>query len=560
MAGERHVEMAPRLVWRAVLVVCFVLRPRLARAFVPPPYQLSGYSKASCPGVLRDGTSDLPSQAPYNPLGTVDERTYNWLIHWRGENVEGYSLSFRHDEFRSALLAVAREETTTITDDRLLIFPNVTFANALRLNSTTTTISNDDDDDSSTKDSSRQCPTSIKEEAYNQAMQYVSISTNDVGEPIEEDNDELKHAEVYRPTLDHLVRAARRCSLIHALYQIVASSDSMNYEVLADTALAGTYFDDMQDPVHKLSWCIRVRHYRSTQVALAGALPRYGHRARSVRRESEAVAALTPLLLTFAGPVHLERPDCKIYIFDGLIKPSPIISSNENKEVMFHNVLTRRVAQGVRTSILNPNTRRCVTNTPLCPTAACLMCNIGQVRRNSTVLDPYAGSGTILLAAALLVPSSRTVGIEIAHNGLVDRTKIGEDFRIRDNLTPPKALLQGDCTDPSIRREALAAINSGPFDCILTDPPYGIRESLLEKRPIDDLLDMIRDDRNAGRPLLRKHGRLVVYLPQSDDEPMTDVLPTAEKMEEAGLRLELARKQYLSDVLNRWLVSFVCLT
>jgi hypothetical protein len=28
-------------------------------------------------------------------------------------------------------------------------------------------------------------------------------------------------------------------------------------------------------------------------------------------------------------------------------------------------------------------------------------------------------------------------------------------------------------------------------------------------------------------------------------------------MEEAGLRLELTRKQYLSDVLNRWLVSFV---
>jgi tRNA G10 N-methylase Trm11 len=128
-------------------------------------------------------------------------------------------------------------------------------------------------------------------------------------------------------------------------------------------------------------------------------------------------------------------------------------------------------------------------------------------------------------------------------------------------LTPPVALLHGDCTDPSIRQAALTAIGGGPFDCILTDPPYGIRESLLEKRPIDDLLDMIRDDRDAGRPLLRQDGRLVVYLPQSNDEPLwTHVLPTAAKMEEAGLRLELTRKQYLSDVLNRWLVSFVCVS
>lgn len=432
--------------------------------------------------------------------------------------MEGYSLGFRHDEFRSALQAILREE-------QLPAAPMISFANALALNTSRT---------------STGIMATIKEDAYNQAMQY--ICTN--------------HTEL---SLEHFARAARRCSLVHALYQIVATtniSDHNNnttatYEELCDVAMAGADFSDLQDPSLQVSWCVRVRHYDAMGPVDAD-LPRYGHRTRSCQRERAALRALTPLLLTFTGPVRLEQPDCKIYIFDGVIGRQDATHTT--------SVLTKRIARGVRTAILNPNTRVCVTNTPLCPIAACLMCNIGQLRKHAAVLDPYVGSGSILLAAALLEPTSRTVGIEIAHDGLVNRDKIREDFRIRDHLTPPKALLHGDCTNPLVRRQALEAIGDEPFDCILTDPPYGIRESLVEQRPIHELLEMIRHDREKGRPLLRKGGRLVVFLPQPEEMALTEMLPSQDNIKSAGLQLELCTEQYLSDVLSRWLVSFVCLT
>ena len=107
------------------------------------------------------------------------------------------------------------------------------------------------------------------------------------------------------------------------------------------------------------------------------------------------------------------------------------------------------------------------------------------------------------------------------------------------------------------------------FDAIITDPPYGIRESTSRlgldddgtaRRPIDDLLDMIRVDRDTGTRLLKLGGRLVVFLPHArEEETFEDIMPTKEQIVRAGLQCEFAREQPLNDVLSRWLVSFVCI-
>jgi len=430
-------------------------------------------------------------------------RSKQLIIHWKGEAVDGYSLQFRHDEFRGALAAVTKGKSDPDAGGESSIF----FCNALEY--------------AGNADMSK-----AKKDDYNQAMQFLNFRDDAI------------------VSTSDCIEAVQRCSLIHSLYEIVAETDSENYDDLAVQAMQNGGFDDMTNG--SATWCVRVRHYGENEAT--NKERRYGHRARSMALERQALLALKPLLLTFSGNVDLKHPDCKIYVFDGL--------ERSNK------VLARRIASGPRVSILDPNTRQCITNTPLGSVAAFTMNNVARVQSNTRILDPFAGSCAILLAAAFIDPTVQTVGIELAHNGLVDRDDVVTDFQIR-NLKPPAALIHGDCRDARIRRRAVEAVGGESFDCIVTDPPYGIRESTgdIEIRPIDELLQMIAHDRDHTEiRLLKKGGRLVVFLPQPEEESLEkDVLPTSDQLEAAGLRCELMREQPLNDKLSRWLVSYECI-
>ena len=188
------------------------------------------------------------------------------------------------------------------------------------------------------------------------------------------------------------------------------------------------------------------------------------------------------------------------------------------------------------------------------------MCNVAGVREGSTILDPYAGSCATLLVAAMIAPTCRSVGIEIAHDGIVNREDIGRDFSTR-GLTPPLALLQGDSTDPAIREEARMSIGNKPFDFIITDPPYGIRESKNYNAlpPLVELFRSIAIDRDAGARLLKRGGRVVAFVPCQEDEILGENLPTEEQSLQAGLQLDMMREQPLNDKLSRWLVAYSCI-
>jgi tRNA G10 N-methylase Trm11 len=209
--------------------------------------------------------------------------------------------------------------------------------------------------------------------------------------------------------------------------------------------------------------------------------------------------------------------------------------------------------------MINPNTRICVTNTPLEPIAAFSLVNIGRVQAGTAILDPYAGSCATLLAAAMICPHCLTVGIEISHNGMVNRDDILKDFSTR-NLPLPKELIKGDSTNLDIRNQARAAIDNQPFDTIVADPPYGIRETIghNEMSPLDEMFTYIAKDREAGTRLLKKGGRLVVFVPVTDEETLSELLPSPELSQQAGLKFEVSKEQVLNEKLSRWLVSFVC--
>eukprot|EP00980_Cylindrotheca_fusiformis_P028622 scaffold22620_cov131-Cylindrotheca_fusiformis.AAC.17 len=433
------------------------------------------------------------------------------LIHWRGEKDVGYSKPFRHLEFTSSLLA---ELEVSSSENEESLF---TFRNALNY-------------------AGQAAMADVSKESFNEAMQYFSISEHLSTDAM--------------LTRDAIISAVQRSSLVHACYEVIASAE--NIKDLAQLAIEDGGFADLYKGGSNegFTWCFRARNYGEmadpTAVPVAGKVKRFSSSARSMKLEGEGLKALTALLIKFGGKVNLLNPDCKVYIFDGLVGGK--------------KVLARRISVGPRTSIIAPTTRICITNTPLEPIAAFSLCNVARIQNGMAILDPYAGSCATLLAASMITPQSRTVGIEIAHNGLVNRDDIQKDFSSR-NLTKPLALLQGDSTDSSIRKQAKAAIGDKPFDAIIADPPYGIRESLRynANSPLEELFASIAADRkNDDDRLLRIGGRLVAFVAVAGEETLEFRLPDQGLTDAAGLEFEVCREQFLNDKLSRWLVSYVC--
>jgi len=438
--------------------------------------------------------------------GSIYVQNKRILIYWRGEALEDYSKGFRELEFVGAIRAVVEGRQASDLDLGSL-GDSITFSNALICS-----------DEAAKTMSDREI------DLFNSSLQYLDYAS---------------FADLI--SLDDLKKAVERCSLVNSIYQV--GGYSTTYDELISDAESSGVFEALIDNggAHAQKWRFRLRYFGNEGDRKGR---RFGDRTtRSTSREREALSSLESLLEQFSGKVDLKNPDASVVLFDGL---------GHGKEM----ALTRSLANGPQISIMNPNTRICVTNTPLCPIAAYSMCNIARVGPNQAILDPYSGSCATLLAATLIEPTVKCVGIEISHEGLVNRRDIAADFTTR-GLKPPLALIEGDATDASVRAEACIAVG-GAFDVIVADPPYGLRESL-SSNPLRDILDMIAADRDAGNRLLKVGGRLVLFVPVSKDNDITDMLPQADILEEVGLQHKIAQRQQLNDGLDRWLVAYECI-
>jgi hypothetical protein len=470
--------------------------------------------------------------------------------------------------------------------------------------------------------------------SYESGMQYVTVSY--LPSRFFADVDDAMTTPTTPPLDAIFASAIGRCSLVRVAFRVVA--EGRTHGNLAEMALRNGSFEDLMTTGDALpTWSIRLRRYgirgddanasvddsddasdgndneqhrqeeqrhrrRVTRRA------RFGKNARSpLRSERDAIMSMAELVRAFRGRVDLADPTCGIYILEGLRSPRRDVTSNEydyadaGKDFVIGGVgvggeavgeenmlLARVVARGPKTSIYAPKTRICVTRTPLCPIASFALCNVARLRQGATVLDPFAGSCATLLAASHITSRSppspdtglgggccRSVAIEIAHNGNVDRDDIVLDFEAR-SLPPPLEIIHGDCLSSDVRTRARNAIGGGAFDVIVTDPPYGIREAMTSSAPsspgrgdqeeiVSPLTELFRamgrDRTGAGTPLLKVGGRLVAFVPVRSHERLEDCLPDTKDRDGAGLVMEGGgREQVLSDSLSRYLVSFICVS
>ena len=194
--------------------------------------------------------------------------------------------------------------------------------------------------------------------------------------------------------------------------------------------------------------------------------------------------------------------------------------------------------------------RHHLSRTSLPADLAFLMANQAHVGAGSLVLDPFCGSGSLLLSAAHF--GAATVGLDISEAELSANgtANIGRNFEER-GLPPPELLLTADAAG-LVSGDVLPAepgSRYASFDAIVTDPPYGIMEGLGSLYV--PLPQRVRILLQIAAARLKVGGRLAFLLPV----PAATAQPPLPHMD--CLRLEGTSRQPISQRMHRLLVTMV---
>ncbi|KAK9960839.1 hypothetical protein ABG768_008673 [Culter alburnus] len=252
--------------------------------------------------------------------------------------------------------------------------------------------------------------------------------------------------------------------------------------------------------------------------------------------------------LPFEGKVSLKDPE---HIFCLLEDYGS--DPNDIPEEPFHVYFGRWIADGQRELIRSYSVkkRHFIGNTSMDAGLSFIMANHAKVKADDLVYDPFVGTGSLLVACSHF--GAYVCGTDIDYNTIHGIGKAsrknqkwrGPDENIRANLRQYGAeslyvdVMVSDASKPVWRKNA-------QFDAIVTDPPYGIRESTRRTgshkdiiKPPEDfageshvpvsmayhLSDIFADLLNFAAHHLVLGGRLVYWLPIYRPEYCEEMVP-----------------------------------
>ncbi|XP_077990460.1 tRNA (guanine(10)-N(2))-methyltransferase TRMT11-like [Glandiceps talaboti] len=253
-------------------------------------------------------------------------------------------------------------------------------------------------------------------------------------------------------------------------------------------------------------------------------------------------------VIPFQGKVELTNPEHTFYILE-YYGTDPNRAPDEPYSIHFG----RWITDGNRTLIdkYSVKKRHFIGNTSMAADLSLIMANQAKVATNSVVLDPFVGTGSLLVACANY--GGYVMGTDIDYNvihgrGKTSRSNARSKFRERDESIRTNLKLYGlekyyidvmvaDSSRNLWRQQSV-------FDAIVTDPPYGIRESTrkigtTKDSSVEDdmvtghipsrvgyhLADIFTDLLNFAACYLRLGGRLVYWLPVSRAEYSLNQIP-----------------------------------
>ncbi|XP_030830415.1 tRNA (guanine(10)-N2)-methyltransferase homolog [Strongylocentrotus purpuratus] len=281
--------------------------------------------------------------------------------------------------------------------------------------------------------------------------------------------------------------------------------------------------------------------------------------------------------LPLKGPVKMRDPDQVFYIFEDYgVQP------NQAPDKPHRIFVGRWISDGQKRLAhrYSVKTRHFIGNTSMDALLSLVMTNQAGVQEGDLVLDPFVGTGSLLVAAAHF--GGYVAGCDINYNIIHGRGKSsraqpktetktkyrGRDENISANLEQYGLghryldVLISDFSQDIWREQPL-------FDAIITDPPYGIREKTRkvgtekEHGARDDqgsyhvpvtqsyfLSDIFTDLLNFSAHHLRLHGRLVYFLPIYRPEYSEDQIP-----HHPCLKIVANDEQILNSSMSRRLIT-----
>ncbi|XP_066558150.1 tRNA (guanine(10)-N(2))-methyltransferase TRMT11 isoform X2 [Amia ocellicauda] len=277
--------------------------------------------------------------------------------------------------------------------------------------------------------------------------------------------------------------------------------------------------------------------------------------------------------LPFQGKVNLKNPDHVFCLLEDY-GSDPNCIPDEPFRIFFG----RWVADGQRDLIKSHSVkkRHFIGNTSMDAGLSFIMANHARVKPNDLVYDPFVGTGSLLVACAHF--GSYVCGTDIDYNTIHGIGKAsrknqkwrGPDENIRANLRQygaEKSYIDVLVSDASKTIWRAGAV----FDAIITDPPYGIRESTRKTgsqkeiiKPPEDyggeshvpvsmayhLSDIFTDLLNFASKYLVMGGRLVYWLPVYRPEYKEEIIP-----QHPCLKLISNCEQTLSSHTSRRLIT-----
>jgi tRNA G10 N-methylase Trm11 len=186
-----------------------------------------------------------------------------------------------------------------------------------------------------------------------------------------------------------------------------------------------------------------------------------------------------------------------------------------------------RPARDPKSGMLPPKLARMMINLATPP--------LTPPQRGGEILDPFCGSGTILMEAALL-GFKKIIGSDISEKAVKDTktnlTWLDENFGTQTS----------EITLYTQSVENLAEILKTPVDTIVAEtylgPPLTGRETdVRQKQILDELSKMATSTFIAIKKLLKTNGVAILALPAFQKEKPVKYLPTKKLAEAAGLKI-----------------------
>ncbi|XP_064651860.1 tRNA (guanine(10)-N2)-methyltransferase homolog isoform X2 [Lineus longissimus] len=320
------------------------------------------------------------------------------------------------------------------------------------------------------------------------------------------------------PSEESAKKVASRAVLVRSFYEVWATGKTFDGLIENLRLLPSEVFKPFLPP--DKTFCINVETYNKT-LSLK----------EKIKKIEELCRVLKP-----EGKVNLKTPDVTLQLFEYYKREGR--DSAAEPSVLYAG---RWVADGFRDGSrkrFSLKTRCFIGNTSMDPSLALIMANMGQVKDCDIVVDPFVGTGSLLVACAHF--GGFVMGTDINYTLLHakgkpsrhNQTKRAPDESVAANMKQYRLsnryldVILADAAKCNIYRPGLK------FDAIITDPPYGLRESTRTIAPQKglqlteeektlwipskskyELADIFRDLLNFAAKYLTIGGRLVYWMP-----------------------------------------------